>query len=187
MLQLLKSKRHSYSGRESYRYVERVIRNGRNVAISSPFIDSYYANFLVRNAKGKRIRVLSSSMEKGAEKILNGGGIRWWTLKLSSATLAFNIFLFAFKLSTLPVIAASAAIILACIAFFRRGNPGISVKIPKSFVHAKMYIADNEAAEGSANLTYAGMHKNIEHVEVVTDPEDVKELRYQFQKIWESS
>ena len=62
----------------------------------------------------------------------------------------------------------------------------VKLKIPSKFVHAKMYIGDAEAIRGSANLTFKGMHKNIEHIELTSDPVQIKELEKQFWRIWSS-
>ena len=61
---------------------------------------------------------------------------------------------------------------------------GISLKVPKEFVHAKLYIGDSKAIESSANLTFTGMHKNIEHARVIDSPEDLSKLRKEFESLW---
>ncbi len=187
MLGLLKSKRYSYSGHESYRYVEKIIKNGRNICISSPYIDRYYAAFLLRNCAGKQIRIIASSIDSDAARMLRGGGVRLWPFKLSAFVIIMDAFLYLLHAAGLALIAASVALIACSLFFVRMKSRGISLKVPREFVHAKMYIAETEAASGSANFTYRGMHKNVEHIDVVTDPKDVKELRRQFQSIWDAS
>ncbi|MGC8671522.1 MAG: phospholipase D-like domain-containing protein, partial [Candidatus Micrarchaeia archaeon] len=63
---------------------------------------------------------------------------------------------------------------------------GIAVKVPKEFVHAKLYIGEAEALEGSANLTFSGMHKNIEQLRLVKSEEEIKALKAEFDKLWKN-
>ena len=37
---------------------------------------------------------------------------------------------------------------------------------------------------GSANLTYSGMHKNIEHIEVIKEGDRIAELEKHFRQLW---
>jgi phosphatidylserine/phosphatidylglycerophosphate/cardiolipin synthase-like enzyme len=56
--------------------------------------------------------------------------------------------------------------------------------IDSSFIHAKMYVADDEfAAFGSANLTIAGMWENVENI-ATHDGVEVSSIREGFEKIW---
>jgi phosphatidylserine/phosphatidylglycerophosphate/cardiolipin synthase-like enzyme len=53
-----------------------------------------------------------------------------------------------------------------------------------SFIHAKMYVVDEEyAVIGSANLTEAGMYENVESI-VTYDGAEVVQIRKEFEKIW---
>ena len=63
----------------------------------------------------------------------------------------------------------------------------IRLKAPKEFVHAKMYVGDETAIEGSANLTYNGMHKNVEQISVTRNEKKIAELKEQFWKLWNSA
>lgn len=57
-------------------------------------------------------------------------------------------------------------------------------RIDSSFIHAKMYVADEEyAALGSANLTTAGMYENVECI-AVCDGAEVHNIKDDFEKIW---
>ena len=38
----------------------------------------------------------------------------------------------------------------------------------KHLMHAKMYISNDKAITGSANLTVSALRHNIEHIEVLT-------------------
>lgn len=50
----------SYSGTESYRYVERFIREGGDLDIVSPYISLMYAKMLARHARRHRVRLITS-------------------------------------------------------------------------------------------------------------------------------
>jgi len=67
----------------------------------------------------------------------------------------------------------------------KRANSNLQVKvITERFVHEKLYISGNTAISGSANLTYNGMHKNIEHIEVTKDESKIREMRRHFESMW---
>jgi len=52
-------------------------------------------------------------------------------------------------------------------------------------LHSKMYIVDDVAIVGSANLTESGLFRNIEFVAVIRDPELIKEIEELFEEIVE--
>ena len=179
-------KDHSYSGRESYRYVERILRNERNLLIVSPYIDDYYAKYLVGHSRGKRIRILSSSMQPGAARRLRGGGpglVTKFLIVLASLNLLF--YLAGAQVLAFLAVSSFAAVLSFMFSFRKRSN--ISVRVPKDFVHAKMYLGDGVAAVCSANLTYAGMHRNIEHIDVIRDRKRIGDLKRQFSEMWDSA
>ena len=68
-----------------------------------------------------------------------------------------------------------------------RISNGVSVKVPRNFVHAKMYISGQMAMIGSANLTYSGMHRNIEHMSVIRSSREIGRLASQFWELWGNS
>lgn len=176
----------SYSGKESYKYVDRILKGEKNLMIVSPYIDEYYANYLVNHARGKRIRILSSSMHAGAARRLRGRNV-WPAVRFSMLVAAFNIMFFLFGLQFLAFLAVSSAAAVLYLALSLVGKRDISLRVPKDFVHAKMYIGDSVAAEGSANLTYAGMHQNVEHMDVIYDRKRIADLRRQFSRMWDSA
>ncbi len=182
-LSLFKRQAESYSGSESYRYVEKLLESEKNILIVSPYIDNYYAKYLVAHAGGKRMYVISSAIQQKAEKILRGGGFR----EMAAAALS-AIFLILIAASFFVLYLVFIAIPLGAIIFWfrlqseRRAN--VHLKIPKRFVHAKMYIGDGCAVEGSANLTFSGMHRNIESIRMVSDAGEISEMKGQFWKMW---
>ena len=167
-----------------YRHVERVLSGERNIMIVSPYIDDYYASYLLRHSRGKSIRILSSSIRPEAAKRLKGrraapaAAFALAVITLDIALIAAGIVYFAF-------IAISSAVAVIALAISLRRRTGIALRVPKGFVHAKMYIGDNLAVVGSANLTYAGMHGNVEHVEVISDKGRINDLKKQFMGLWD--
>ena len=184
MLNRIFAKEHEkVSGSESYKHVEPLIRKGREVCIVSPYIDEYYARFLSRNSLGKRIYIISSSMDKEAIKIL---GKRFSILHFLLAILLSAFELYMGILYGLYAYALLAVALTLIIGYFTSvtGNRNISLVIPKRFVHAKMYISENEAISGSANLTYRGMRRNVEIIEIMHDKDSVESMRRTFWKMW---
>lgn len=181
------SKPASYYGRSSFKYVEPLLNDEKEILIVSPYIDTYYANYLRSHARGKRILVISSAIGKDDAKKLISRRRAWlkalfFLLVLSSIGLV----LVSAGTTSLVFLAMTALIFpLFLVEQLRlKEEHNISLKIPKSFVHAKLYVGKNAAVEGSANLTFAGMHKNVEHVSVTRDPQEISELRKQFWRIW---
>ncbi len=174
-----------YAGRECHRYVERIILQGREVLIISPYIDGHYARFLQDNSQGRRIRVISSSMAPDASKALRGArplGLLLAVLLLATSFNWLAILAGFFSVATLLPALATAT---ASLAMFLRRSGRVEVRVPRRFVHAKLYISERMAAHGSANLTYSGMHRNVEHLEITYDPQRIGRLRKEFLEIWD--
>lgn len=179
----------SYSGKDCHKYVEQLLKKGKELHIVSPYIDNYYANFILRNSGGKNIRIISSSIERDAEKTLTKGR---FPKELAISTLLVAIadimlYLLSFYLYSFYIFMAVLLLIMATFLLSIKTPKNIRLKIPKEFVHAKIYLSENGGIEGSANLTYKGMHKNIEHIKVVLDPNELRSLEMQFEEIWKSS
>lgn len=184
MLGRIFAKEHEkVSGSDSYRYVETLIRKGGEVCIVSPYIDGYYARFLSRNSLGKRIYIISSSMDKEAIRIL---GKRFSVLRFLLAILLSAVELYMGILYGIYAYALLAVALTLIIGYFASvmGNRNISLVMPRRFVHAKMYISENEAISGSANLTYRGMHRNVEMIEIMHDKESVEGMHRTFWRMW---
>jgi phosphatidylserine/phosphatidylglycerophosphate/cardiolipin synthase-like enzyme len=176
----------SYSGQNTYKYIEPIISKKSHILlISSPYIDFHYANFILKHSKHKKIYLLSSSISNEAKHRLEN------TRKLNNIFAILLIFIgiimltYFFKLYTIGVIIAIICIILIYFQIkLSLVKPQIILKIPKSFVHAKIYVSEGIAAEGSTNLTYRGMHNNIEHITLTENSDGIKELEKQFWDIW---
>jgi hypothetical protein len=55
----------------------------------------------------------------------------------------------------------------------------------KAFVHSKIYIVDREyAVSGSANLTYNGLNRNIERLDIAENNEELEGLERDFMEMW---
>ena len=176
-----------YSGASCHLYVERLLRKGRKILIVSPYIDRYYARFIMSNMRDKDVRIISSSMEKEAEEILSGS---WDSITIAgTAALLALAEVFGFVAGANIIDLSSLLFILGLLAMavlrLRKGS--VRIKVPKEFVHAKLYISESEAIHGSANLTYNGMHKNVEHIEIVRDSESVERLRNEFMRMWDKA
>ncbi len=176
-------KKRSFSGSSSYRHVEPFIRNGRDICIVSPYIDPYYAGFLARISRGRRIRIISSSIGKEAAALLGkrlsvGRFAAFLLIAVAELYVGIALSVYTYSLAAV-LITLSAGYILSNVR-----NRGIELLIPKEFIHAKMYITEKGAITGSANLTYRGMHKNVEMIEITDDEEEIKGMRDTFYKMW---
>ena len=170
---------------KQYKHVEKLIRRSKNVFIVSPYIDEYYAKFLLRYALNKKIYIISSSPDEKAKKLLTKGGFPTLTLLLSIIMFLFYYLLRLASLSYMFILIMGFLLFALFIVRLSTRKPkSIKLKIPKEFIHAKFYIGDDEAITGSANLTYRGMHKNIEYLEIRNDPDYIKKLKTEFWRMW---
>jgi phosphatidylserine/phosphatidylglycerophosphate/cardiolipin synthase-like enzyme len=185
LLSLFKRRTDSYYGNEAHKYVDKLLSGGKNLLIVSPYIDDYYADYLASHARGKRMYIISSSIKKSAAKRLRGADFSGVTAAAFLLT-SFNAALFVsgFFSASFALLSVSSVAAYAIYSLTHRNR--ISLKIPSEFVHAKMYVSDSAAIEGSANLTYAGMHKNIEGIRIISNPEQLDELKRRFWTLWNS-
>lgn len=178
------AQKNYHFGNDCYAYVEKLIIEGKRIYIISPYVDAYYADFIMKNAGGKRIYIISSSIESEARKILSRSRYRKAFVSVSLFLLLFNLFSYLVHIYYMQMFLISlAAFVVASLAFSAEKHK-IRLKTPKYFTHAKLYISDKAAIQGSANLTYNGMHKNVEHIESIYDQESIGSLRKEFLKIW---
>jgi phosphatidylserine/phosphatidylglycerophosphate/cardiolipin synthase-like enzyme len=99
-------------------------------------------------------------------------------LLLSAAALYLRFYYIA-----MPIIII--ALVSLALMLKSRHSTAMQLKVIKDkFVHEKLYISNGTAVTGSANLTYSGMHKNIEHVELTRDVKEVSELTRHFEELW---
>ncbi|MEM3019972.1 MAG: phospholipase D-like domain-containing protein [Candidatus Micrarchaeaceae archaeon] len=182
-----------YSGNEGYKHVERLFHSSRSIDIITPYIGIQYAKMLYGLAgSGKRIRII---IAKGQDS--NSAAISYLGPKVHSNiqySLASAVSFIAFVLLYLMGLPYEAFILLLLFLLFtflalRRApqNRNIYVRYAPGFVHEKIYIGDNEAITGSANLTYSGMHKNTEYLEVIRDSDRIEALEKHFNTLWNGS
>ncbi len=181
----------SYSGSSSYIALERLLHDrSRTVRIVSPYISGYYASRLAGIARKKDVYLITTARTVRDEKILRRHLSRGSASVLGRAMIAMAAGIAVSALAGLWVmvliiaqLAAADAAFIAVSALGRRSR--MHVRFAKgAFVHEKLYISDLQAMTGSANLTYSGMHRNVEHIELTRDPARVKELRSHFDELW---
>lgn len=181
----------SYSGDSSYRYVDRLIEaNDPELMIISPYISDYYTKMLLDKAKNKLVRIITSESSLSyKDAMLN----RYLMHSASGYLKAIAFFLILdiisiflqFNYTTAILTAILAILIFLTYRRYKKTESNLKVKVTKSkFVHEKVYIGSNIAIVGSANLTYNGMHRNVEHIDVVKDTAKIKDLRTHFESLW---
>jgi len=177
-----------YSGSDSYRYVDKLINdNGCALRIVSPFITPDYANELQRIAKKKRVYVITSRAQSQKQNMAIGILQTRRKLVDFKAILIISIFLYLmFALNQFVYFAAGLVVLAIAILLWLKGpRSNLRLKVvTDKFIHEKLYISDDNAIVGSANLTYAGMHKNIEHIELINEQDKVNQLSEHFDELW---
>ena len=177
-----------YYGSEAHRYINKMIKSSKAMYIVSPYIDSYYADLLAKRSSSAEFYIISSSMEDKARNMLQRRASRlnlivWTLLSVAVFYVEINIGIgsYLLALSLLPLLWGLGRYMLRS-----RSVKGVHLKIPKQFVHAKMYISDDQVISGSANLTYKGTHSNVEHIEISRDPQEVEQMQDEFWRMWKS-
>ncbi len=176
-----------YTGRSSYKIVERMMRSSKELMVISPFVDQHYAEFLRDISANKKILLLSSSIDKAAAKALRRKSRPFTFLLISLILVMLNFSEFYVHIISIPMILATIFLIFVFAVFLLRGSSNVYLRHPKGFVHMKLYLSESEAIQSSANLTYSGMHSNVEHIEVFHDPETVRLFNKDFMKLWHDS
>ncbi len=177
------------SGSNSYKLIDELFKKSNELMIISPFISKNYAYTLLHYSQSKKIRIILSNSKSNiaALEILNTkkssyGGIKLFLfiLILLSVSIILNFNVISFFLLIILIM------LLVYIINKRISNKNnLSIKVPKGkFVHEKLYIGNNYAIAGSANLTYSGMHKNIEYMKIISDQNELKGLKEHFNSLW---
>ncbi len=183
----------SYSGTESYRYVESLFRASKGIDIITPYMGVGYAKLLASHAKqGKRIRIILAKGQASNSAAIQylRPGVHARRISIALSAISFFAFLLAYMYgmpytSVLFLFAFLGFTVLA-LAGKNRSLP-IEVRYAPGFVHEKIYIGDKEAIAGSANLTYSGMHKNTEYIEIIKDAGKISGLEKHFNMLWHGS
>lgn len=86
-----------------------------------------------------------------------------------------------------PLAALTAMLAAAAVARHGKGPGNLGVKLSgDTFIHEKVYLCEGRAITGSANLTYSGLHRNLEHVEVIVARDRLEGLAAHFGGLWDS-
>ncbi len=183
-----------YSGTESYKYIEPLLRErGSRLIVVSPYISPDYARIIVREAGKRSVYVLTSEASRGASQ---GEAIRILqsTRRLSRRYVAIMAYLSLLLATSLVIhsyylalLVASVMMAFSVVLLSTSRSPGryLHLKIAgPNFVHEKLYISDTKAIVGSANLTYSGLHRNVEHIEIIRDGARRRELIAHFESLW---
>ena len=176
----------SYYGRDGHQFADKLLGSGSEVLVVSPYLDSYYAN-KIKGRGGTKFYIISSSMDKQAEKMLDTGRSVGFAIAFTLVLIGVNLLLYlTHQLSIIFLLLSIAAIVISFAYSFRKKARHIWIKKPRGFVHAKMYVSDVMGIEGSANLTYSGMHKNVEHLQVTYDDAKIEKMKDEFWKMWDT-
>ena len=185
-----------YSGDSSYKFVDKLIRNSdKTLRIVSPYISNHYTKMLLGMKRKKDIQVITSNVSleyKNSllKEYLGLGRFRRYMhlMVIFTVVAVAGFWLGVFSIGLIASLFDLLAAILFYRAYTRRLETRLRVRIAdKKFVHEKLYIGDNTAITGSANLTFSGMHKNIEHIEVTSDRRKVTELARHFDELWKQT
>lgn len=180
-----------YSGSSSYRYVESLINDSADIDIVSPYISSGYARMLARHAARHRVRIITSGAEQNGAALMelgHGAAHAGWGravlffLLLSIISAVLGLYYALAVLAPFTAVLAAAAFASA-----RKRMSNLMVKVSRgAFIHEKLYISERAVISGSANLTYSGMHRNVEHLDVSVIPERISTMRHHFDDMWKS-
>ncbi len=181
----------SYSGSDSHRFVDALIMESGNLDVVSPYISAGYARMLSEHASRYRVRVVTSGMDQNEPALSEFGHSRAYQKWLKGALFFLLLTALAGALGLYYALAvlAPVTVLLAFGAslFARRRQGNLRVKVAnRVFVHEKLYLCDRVAITGSANLTFSGMHRNVEHLDIAVSRERVEALREHFEELWSS-
>ncbi|HUY70443.1 MAG TPA: phospholipase D-like domain-containing protein [Candidatus Baltobacteraceae bacterium] len=183
-----------YSGDSSYRFVDKLIAaDSRKLLVVSPYIGNSYAKMLISEARRKKVYVVTSqssleydnSVLKGIPEI---GAMKRYLKPMAyfSVITAFAIY-FNLSYFVYPLVAIVLVFVALTYLTYRKTQSNFMLKVSREkFVHEKLYINDSEAIVGSANLTFSGMHKNVEHIQMIRDMKKRDALEDHFKKLWSS-
>jgi len=192
------SKTSTYDGSNAGKIILPLIHGTRaHLRVCSPFISPGYARLLRKKAEESiTVQVITTEARENRNhqeslKILEGtekSFIRPFSLFMMTG------FLLAFlgvvtSQSLLTVIGFLLFMVGVCLAILgrrkhRMPNP-VQLHISRQFIHSKMYIADDEdAVTGSANLTFSGLNRNVEHLDIFHGQEKVQPVIKSFRMLW---
>lgn len=171
-----------YYGSETYRYMDKLLGQRGDLLLVSPYIDPYYAKQLVSASHRRKIYLVSSSPDPEAVKLIKGR-VSLWIIAYFAVSFVILYLLLLIGVRNLYLLISFIPFAFGLYQSFMKMSR-IKFKTPRRFIHAKIYISESMAISGSANLTYKGMHKNLEQVEIIYDKEEISRLKKQFWEIW---
>jgi len=183
-----------YSGDSTYRFVDKLIMaDSRKLLVVSPYIGNSYAKLLISEARRKKVYVVTSQSSLEYENsVLKGipeiGAMKRYLKPMAyfSVITAFAVY-FNLSYFVYPLIAIVLVFVALTYLTYRKTRSNFLLKVSREkFVHEKLYINDREAIVGSANLTFSGMHKNVEHIQMIRDMKKRDALEDHFKKLWSS-
>lgn len=181
----------SYSGNESYKHIDELLKKSSYLKIISPYISLFYAKKLTYYSKYKKISIITVKPQTKNELIAFKYLTKLNNLMIFIKLLIYSIILEAISLAFKFYFAALILFVFFSICFLifyliygSITSSKISLKISKKFIHEKIYIGNNTAIIGSANLTYNGTHRNIEYIEIIKDKEKIRSLENHFDSLW---
>ncbi len=181
-----KEKNEHYYGSDTHKYINDMIKSTKKMYVISPYLDNYYAGIIASRSPTTEFYIISSSLENAAKTRLVGSSAL--PMILLSLVLSFMVLYLELMLGLrgYALLTCTMPLIFSMISRFAKSRSmgRIHLKVPKQFVHAKMYISDKQAISGSVNMTYKGTHSNVEHIEITRNPQEVEILREQFWKMW---
>lgn len=189
-----------YDGQNAGRVLLPLIHSARRqLFVCSPFIGPEYARLLVHKARsGVAVYVLTSSASENkthqeALAVLTSRSAPMLHRSLILIAFGFLFLLFGLVRSSWALMYLGAMFLAIGLVYsFRklqapRHQSGLQLRISRDFVHAKIYGADGViAATGSPNLTFSGLNRNVEHLEVFEEPE-ASPLINSFYELWNRS
>ena len=183
----------SYSGNESYKYVDPIIQSDRRVWIISPYIGKHYGEMIRRKGSRRDIRIITMDVPENRDGILavvSRNARKGHTLFGVSLLMVLMLLISYFYGRGLLVLGFMVLFVIFIYYAIKAESSISPVRLRfarGSFVHEKIYIGEKIAVVGSANLTYNGMHKNIEHIEVIKEGDKIAELEKHFSQLWNAS
>jgi phosphatidylserine/phosphatidylglycerophosphate/cardiolipin synthase-like enzyme len=181
----------SYSGDETYKEIDKLIKEKTRseLLIVCPYINEYYARMLIWASGRRQVRIITSNsvVSSDAVKLIRKSRPGAGYIKAAIYFIILEVIFFFLKLYYLELLLIPVVVILLVIAVKRAAmlKNRIAVKVSDTkFIHEKLYISDSSAILGSANLTYSGTRKNIEHIEVTFDAERISALKQHFNSLW---
>ncbi len=184
---MFNKKKDWYSGSSSYKQINKLLRSkSKYIMISTPYIDNYYLKILGRISRKRKVMLVSSKASNKKIKKFMSNKIRKFSVMFFVVYLAslLGIWFMGLYLILQNAFVYIPLIFSIVISIVSKGTKLKVHIIGNEFVHEKLYITEKLAITGSANLTYAGTHKNIEHIEIIEDLEKIRGLRKHFEKLW---